>query len=144
MRASVGSRMPTGRAPTVRRCAMQTLTGSQANALSEALRRAFTPARLDELLTYSLEQSREDITLAEDYQARVFQVLRAADAEGWVLDLLVAARNARPRHTGLQAVASDLGLGAAPGLLERLVRENVPFIDVALWRERLGVLEGQV
>src|SRR5664280_196094 len=104
---------------------VQTLKGHQAKALSKALREAFSPpVRLDELLAYSLDRSREDFSLDDDYQSRLFHILRSADAEGWVLDLVVAARNARPRNAGLQAVAADLGLGTASGALERLIQER--------------------
>jgi Trypsin-like peptidase domain/Effector-associated domain 1 len=123
---------------------MGQVDGRQASQLSEGLREAFTPDALDEVLFYALDVRREDITLADNYRARVFQLIRQADAEGWVLELVVAAREARPRNATLQAVAADLGLSSAPRSLERLINDSVPFVDVSAWRAQLGLLEGQV
>jgi len=123
---------------------MGDISGNQARQLSEALRDAFLPTALDELLFYALDVRREDVTMADDYRTRVFQLIRKADAEGWVFDLVVAARDARPRKAGLQAIAAELGLGVAPASLERIIRESVPFVDVSRWRTRLGALENQV
>ncbi len=123
---------------------MGSLTGSQARQLSEALRDAFLPDALDELLFFALSLRREDITMASNYRAQVFQVIRAADAAGWILDLIVAAREARPRNADLQAIAAEFGLSTAPQSLERIISESIPFADVSIWRARLGTLEGQV
>lgn len=124
---------------------MGELNGRQVGELSEALRDAFLPDALDELLFVALDIRRDDITMASDYRARVFQIIRSADAAGWALDLVVAAREARPRKSALQAIASELGLGAVtPPGLERIISQSVPFVDVSAWREQLGNLEGQV
>ena len=123
---------------------MASVNGRQRSQLSDALRDAFLPAALDELLYFGLDVRREDLTLADDYRTRVFHIIRKADSEGWLFDLVVAAREARPRKAALQAIAAELGLSTAPGSLERIVRESVPFVDVSDWRARLGVLENQV
>lgn len=121
------------------------LNGRQVGELGEALRDAFLPDALDELLFVALDIRRDDITMASDYRTRVFQIIRSADAAGWALDLVVAARQARPRKSALQAIAADLGLGAAtPPALERIISQTVPFVDVSTWRAQLGNLEGQV
>ena len=123
---------------------MGTLTGSQASQLSEALRDAFLPDALDELLFFALNRRREDVTMASNYRAQVFQLIRSADAGGWILDLIVAVREARPGNADLQAIAAEFGLSTAPRNLERIISESVPFVDVSTWRARLGTLEGQV
>ena len=123
---------------------MSTLNGRQAKELSEGLRDAFLPDALDELMYFSLDKRREDITLASDYRARVFRLIRAADAEGWVLRLISAAREARPQNSALQTVAAELGLATAPSSLERIILDSVPFVDVSAWRAQLGELEAQV
>ena len=123
---------------------MSSLKGSQVGQLSEALRDAFFPDALDELLFVALDARREDITLANDYRARVFRIIRYADAAGWLFDLVVAARGARPRNAALQAVAAELGLGTVPSSLERIILASVPFVDVSTWRAQLGELEPQV
>jgi Effector-associated domain 1/Trypsin-like peptidase domain len=123
---------------------VSTLNGRQAEQLSAGLRDAFLPDALDELLYYALGKRREDITLGPDYRSRVFRLIRVADAEGWLLGLIGAAREARPDHPALQALAADLGLATAPASLERIIRDSVPFVDVSTWRARLGELEAQV
>ena len=60
---------------------MGQLSGSQASQLSEALRDAFVPDALDELLFFALDVRREDITMAGSYRTRVFQLIRHADAD---------------------------------------------------------------
>jgi Trypsin-like peptidase domain/Effector-associated domain 1 len=120
------------------------LKGGQVGRLSEALRDAFLPDELDELLYVEFDIRREDVTMANDYRARVFQLIRAADAAGWVFDLIVKARQARPRNEALHLVAVDLGLSAASPGLERILAESVPFVDVSTWRAQLEALEGQV
>jgi hypothetical protein len=123
---------------------VSTLSGRQAKELSDALRDAFLPDALDEFLYFVLDKRREDITLAPDYRSRVFRLIRTADSEGWILRLVGAAREARPRDAALQAVAAELGLGTVPPSLERIIRASVPFVDVSTWRAQLGELEAQV
>jgi hypothetical protein len=120
------------------------LKGSQVGRLSEALRDAFLPDALDELLYVEFDIRRHEITMANDYRTRVFHIIRAADAAGWVFDLIVKAREACPGNGSLHAVAVELGLSAAPPGLERIISESIPFIDVSTWRAQLEVLEGQV
>jgi hypothetical protein len=123
---------------------MAQLSGKQTGQLSDALRDAFLPDGLDQLLLYALEIRREDLSLDGDYRARLYSILRHANAEGWVYDLVVAARDARPRNAGLQVLAAEFGLSSSPQNLERIIVPAVPFSDVGAWRARLGELECQV
>ena len=125
---------------------MGQVSGKQASRLSDALRDAFLPDQLDQLLLYALEKRRWDLTLDNDYPTRMFWMIRHADAEGWVYDLVVAARDMRPQHAALQALAAEFGLspGPSPQTLERIIMLAVPFADVGTWLARLGELEGQV
>ncbi|MBO3093996.1 effector-associated domain EAD1-containing protein [Cellulomonas dongxiuzhuiae] len=120
------------------------LTGRQWKQLSDALRQAFTLARFDELLRYSQNRNREDIALGGDYQEIVFRVIQTAEAEGWTMRLLAAAREARPGNAEFLAAAMDLGLASATPDLETRVRQDAPFVDVTAWRETLGRREAQV
>ncbi|GLY92936.1 effector-associated domain EAD1-containing protein [Actinoplanes sp. NBRC 103695] len=121
------------------------LDGRTAKRLSDALLDAFGPQRLDELLFYRLSKDRARITMAGNYESIVFDLIRAADSEGWLDRLIVAARQSRPAHDGLRAVASGRELvGAEPGGLESILSDRMPDIHPVRWRARLGELEGQV
>jgi V8-like Glu-specific endopeptidase len=118
--------------------------GRQARRLSEALLDAFAPQRLDEMLFYRLSKDRARITMAGNYETIVYDLIRAAHSEGWLDRLVVAARQSRPEHPGLRAVAEGRGLTASAPALESILSESAPEIHPAQWRARLGVLEGQV
>jgi hypothetical protein len=56
---------------------------------------------------------------------------------------VVAARQSNPGNEQLLAAAQALGLSASTSGLEKLVRE-LPFVDIAQWRAKLGAIETQV
>ena len=123
------------------------LTGHQRQELSEALRDAFTPQRLTEMLRFRLEKNLADISLGSDYQEIVFALIAAAEAEGWTQRLLAAAREANPGNARLQLFAQHFGLvsdSSSHQDLERIIRRTNSFFDIEAWRRRLGELEGQV
>ena len=117
------------------------LDGRTARGLSESLLDAFAPQRLDEMLFYRLSKDRARITMAGNYESIVYEVIRAADAEGWLDRLIVAARRSRPAHPGLRDLAEGrrLATAAADGL-EAILSTRMPEIHPARWRARLGVL----
>jgi hypothetical protein len=130
---------------------MPILNGCQVEKLSEALRDSFVDdAELDAFLTQKLENRRLNSfsSSAANYEVRVFQLIRAAEARGWILQLISAARQARPANASLQELAAEVGLDSTADLttagLERIILESVPFVDVRTWRALLGELEDQV
>ena len=124
---------------------MAYLTGPQIKAFVEALGAAFGFARFDRLLLGRLNKNREDISLAGDYEGIRYDVVKLANNEGWVTDLLTAARASNPANAALLAFEELLGLGAIAASqkpkLEKIVRESSPLKDSAEFRERLGLLE---
>ncbi|MEV4138563.1 effector-associated domain EAD1-containing protein [Dactylosporangium sp. NPDC049742] len=83
--------------------------------LANALRAAFDPPeRFDELLLHLLDVRRTDLTMAGTYPQRIFQVVLAAEASGWLEDLVVAALQVRPRDPDLVAAAATLGVLHGP------------------------------
>jgi len=88
----------------------------------------------------------------KEFANRLNEVMEKARMEDWLLDLVVAARERRPKNAGLASIAQDLGLTiAGPRLinttgksLEDIVRDNAKFINPAVFTERLPQLEGQV
>lgn len=87
-----------------------------------------------------------------DVEYRLYLLIKRAREEDWLLDLVAAARERRPKNKELEKIAENLGLTAAgPRLLnqtgkplEELIQENARFINPTVFRERLAELEGQV
>lgn len=122
------------------------LTGQQYQQLSEALRAAFPLRRLREMLRFKLEKELDDISLADDYQGIVFDLIRTAEAEGWTDRLILAARETNPGNALLLKFSQQFGLAPATPQgpeLERIIKKG-GLLDVVKWRERLGAIETQI
>jgi hypothetical protein len=124
--------------------ASMNLRGDQLERLSEALRDAFPLQRLRELLKFKLGKRLDDYSLGSDYKEIVFEVMTAAEAEGWTAELVVAARQSNPGNAALQAFAQDVALASSTPELERTIKAANPFLDVEIFRTRLGEVEAQV
>ncbi|BAL89213.1 hypothetical protein AMIS_39930 [Actinoplanes missouriensis 431] len=121
------------------------IDGVTARLLSEALLDAFLPDRLDQMLFYRLGKHRHRITMKADHESIIFDLIMAADAEGWLPRLVTAARESRPAHPGLVVVAGRLHLTAdTGGHLESILDTRAPDIHPARFRAALGLLEGQI
>ena len=120
------------------------LNGAQLEQLSLALRDAFSVQRLKEMLRFKLGKRLDDYSLGEDYKEIVFEVITAAEAEGWTADLIQAARQSNPGNAGLQALAQEVALASTTTELERTIKAENPFLDVEMFRTRLGQIEAQV
>ena len=124
------------------------LTGTQYQQFSEALRDAFSPNRLRQMLRFRLDKNLDDISLAGDYETIAFDLIGAAEMEGWLPRLIQAARESNPGNASLLAFAQQFG--AAPAgtpvrvELEKIIVQANSFLDVTKWRQRLGDIEGQV
>jgi hypothetical protein len=136
-----------------------TLTGPQMKKLSEALRAAYPdPVRLDEVLLFTLDINRNNLTLQTNYPARVLDILVDAKARNWTHKLVAAARQGNPENPELLAFAQEIGLAtriatidnvAAPSQpttasLEKTIKKANPFLDVVKFRTGLGQMEGRV
>ena len=136
-----------------------TLTGPQAKQFSYALLNAFpNPNRLDEVLWYYLNRRRPEITLADDLRTRVADILRDANAQGWIGSLLAAARQANPGNADLLSLGQQFGMAttiatvdnvavtAQPSgaAFEKKIKEANPFLDVVTFRTELGLIEGRI
>ncbi len=87
-----------------------------------------------------------------NFEYRLHQLIDAARMDGWLLDLVAAVHERRPKNKQITEVAEALGLTiTGPRLdnptgspLEEIVRANAAFITPAILYERLPILEGQV
>lgn len=124
------------------------MRGRELLAASEALRDAFTPEQFDQLLFFYLNKRRENYARPGNFPTVVYEVLSAAEREGWTANLLAAAREANPTNAQLMALAEAWQIAPVRtetrDALERIISQEAGFLDITAWRERLGALEGQV
>lgn len=132
-----------------------TLPGDQMQRFADALLDAFpTRPDLEELLRYRLNIYLDRIAGMGKLSYVVFEVLRDAVAKGYAEQLFVAARAHNPKSPALVRFAERIALQPADAphaepvpaqrsLEEIIDRTLLPF-DIAVWRERLGEVEGRV
>jgi formylglycine-generating enzyme required for sulfatase activity len=85
------------------------LSGSQCKQLSLALIDAFpNTISLARMLLYELDKNLIAVAGEGSLQDIVFGLIRAANSQGWVEDLVRAARNDNPRNPKLNAIAQEL------------------------------------
>lgn len=77
----------------------------------------------------------------------VFKLIGIARTQGWLPKLVAAARESNPGNARLLAFAQQFGL--APDVpshieFEKIIKKTSNFLDVNLWRKRLGHIEVQV
>jgi hypothetical protein len=125
--------------------------------LREALNEAFDEPAL-ELLTADYFTTPQRFTrvapagIGKTAEFRIHELIDRAEMEDWLLDLLGAARERRPKNQRIGALADEVGLtSAGPRLdnptskpFEEIIQEQAKFINPAVFRERLPLLEGQV
>ncbi len=128
---------------------MPPLTGAQWQQLSNALMSAFpTPFGLQEMLQFRLERSFFAFASAMgSYPATIYNLIQAAEAQGWTDALVAAAQASNPDNTLLIEFAQQRGMASttiAGQQLQRLINRSQGFLNVAQWRSRLGQIETRV
>jgi len=86
------------------------------------------------------------------FEYRVYDYIDKARLDDFLLDLVAAAHERRPKNKEIAQIAEDLGLTTTgPRLvkssnkpLEELIQENAKYITPSIFREKLAELEGQV
>ena len=118
------------------------LTGPQYEQLVKALLSAFpTPDKLAQMLRFRIDKHLHAIALGDDLTDINFKLIRTAEAEGWTLQLITAARESSPGNPKLLAFAQQFGLAPeAPArpALERIIRETNLTNLSPLWLTRLA------
>jgi hypothetical protein len=84
-------------------------TPQQLKQLRDALISAF-PAKssLEQLLFFGLGKNLSEITSDTNLQTVVFQLIQTAESQGWLIDLVRAARKENPGNSELKALALEL------------------------------------
>jgi hypothetical protein len=112
---------------------------SHLRPLRDALVDAFsTWSDLRQFVRFQLNESLDAMTgEAGGLGAATFNLLQWARDRGRLAELIVAARNERPRNPTFQAIAETVGLTSFRGDLESIVGVNSLFLDPTTWREGL-------
>lgn len=125
------------------------ISGGEYKMLNVALAKAFpSRRRLEKMLQFQLGKDLNEIA-AEGINITdaVYDVIKDARADGWLLKLVKAARASSPGNPDL--IEFCQGVGMAPAMppqeaLERFLKKSSGFLDPTLLRTRLGEVEGQV
>jgi len=131
------------------------LFGAQKEALRDALMSAFyNRDELDQLLTFRLNRSLDEVAGPGNLKAVTLAVIKAAEGEGWTDALIRKAHEYRPNNPSLQGFFAayvgstqrdvDRALGDSGAELERTIEALNAFQDVRAWRERLCEIEARV
>ena len=84
-------------------------TPQQLKQLRDALVSAFTErSSLDQLLYFEFKKNLNQITKDSNLNVIVFELIKTAESEGWLVDLIDAARKENPRNSQLEVIASIL------------------------------------
>jgi Trypsin-like peptidase domain/Effector-associated domain 1 len=123
----------------------------------QALAASFDEPSLNLLTADYFSPARRFVNLApagpgRTLEVRIQELLDQARMEDWLLDLLAAAYERRPRNAQLVAIAEERGLTlTGPRLdnpagtpLEALIQTEAKLINLAVFNEQLPVLEGQI
>lgn len=124
--------------------------GTQKRLVQEALLHAYRdPFDMEMLLRLNLDESYAEIVArVANYRVAVFQIIEAAQANGWLDRLIAAARRERSGNPKLAALLPLGDLTGAPPpanrTLEEIVRDDGGFKDVIPWIQGLDRLRRQV
>lgn len=108
-----------------------------------------------EILTFDYfgpQKTFSKVTPSGNFDYRVYKLIDEARMDDWLLDLVSAARERRPKNGDLQKIAEERGLTATgPRLtnptgtpLEKLIQANAKFINPTKFHEKLPELENRV
>jgi Effector-associated domain 1/CHAT domain len=85
------------------------LSGKQRKKLQDALINAFpNMSSLEQMLSYELDKNLRVIAGEGSLQEIVFKLIQAANAQGWLQDLIRAACNENPENQQLKDIAQEL------------------------------------
>src|SRR5262245_44699670 len=126
------------------------LKGSQLKDLRNALVNAFNYDTFEQMLRFELDKRLENIAGRGPLNSVAFEVINAAENEGWTLDLIQAARIANPGNADLHRFADMLFLSSIRDVpptalnFEKVACDGVPFLDPVTFRSKLGRIEPRV
>lgn len=107
------------------------------------------PVRVDfaQMLRVRLGKSLDALASTGALEADIFRVIETAEAQGWTLRLINAARESRPGNDKIVACAQPFKLvstNTGGAELEQIIKTGNGFLDVATWRTALGEAEPRI
>lgn len=110
------------------------LTKEQRKELRDALLSAFTPDTFAQMLSFGLDKTLNTLaSTTASFDLVVFQVIAAAEKEGWVADLVQAAHDSNPGNPELHTFAKKVGLAydtPPPDKLRRMLLDFAADFDL--------------
>jgi AAA-like domain/Effector-associated domain 1 len=117
------------------------LSGQQLKKIEEALIDAFPDkGSLERMLLYELEKNLDEIAGGNRLQDIVFNLIKAGQAQGWVKDLIIGARNSNEGNLKLKNIAEEL-LSNERGQLIQQPSDNCPLEPSTIYIERPPIEE---
>ncbi len=145
------------------------MQGVQFEEVWKALSTGYTKNSLKQMLRFRLDRDLDVIVADGSLKDITFELIGAAEREGWDIDLIREAYRFNDRNPDLMRVYQKYGLGveielqkSAPVELQKTgakllaavastddkfevaAKKNLAFIDIAVFRERLLEVEGRV
>ncbi|GAB1543381.1 hypothetical protein NUACC21_60550 [Scytonema sp. NUACC21] len=85
------------------------LSGQQIEKLRDALISAFPEqSQLEQFVRFKFSQNLNAIAMGSDLKYIVFKLIQTAESQGWVKELIVAARESNPKNPELYVCAQEL------------------------------------
>lgn len=113
----------------------------QRKQLRDALMSAF-PERslLEQLLYFELEKNLNQITQESNLQTIVFQLIQAAQAQGWLVELVRAARKENPGNLELAAIAQELLSSETSPIVLPKSTNPISLPEASTWQQKILIL----
>jgi hypothetical protein len=104
--------------------------GQRLELIQNALIDAFpTKSSLEQFLCFKLDKDLNRIAGGNNLEEIVFLLIKTAKAEGWLNELIIAARNDKPRNPLLRNIATEL-LRDLPTTSTKARSESAPFVSL--------------
>ena len=125
------------------------LKGEQIGEFRAALLNAFD---VDSFQIMMLERLDKELShyapMNKDFPTILFELIKKANREEWVDELILKSKEAIPKNQMLYAFAQKMGLTFSTTEqfqeLERMVVASNKFLDISLWTTTLSQIESQV
>jgi hypothetical protein len=136
------------------------MPGVQFEDIWKALCNGYSSGSLQRMLKFRLDRILENIVASGSKEDMLFELLERAEREGWTTDLVREAYRFNPGNGDLLRIYEKYGLAPAVSGqqagrpltavrsvsqgLERTIRDRLPALDFAVWREKMTLVEGRV